>query len=64
MLLNSSMIFKIATLLNSICLILILFILAKQYGDMATLWDMTTEIDTMFKEIVNAIKDKRAGTSV
>ncbi len=31
---------------------------------MATLWDMITEIDTMFKEIVNAIKDKRAGTSV
>jgi len=58
------MIFKIATLLNSICLILILFILAKQYGDMATLWDMVTEIDIMFKDIIEAITNKRAGTNV
>ena len=52
------MIFKIATLLNSICIILMLFILSKQYGDMGTLWDMVTEIDLMFKEIIMKITEK------
>ena len=52
------MIFKIATLLNSICIILMLLILSKQYGDMGTLWDMVTEIDLMFKEIIMKITEK------
>lgn len=31
---------------------------------MATLWDMVTEIDIMFKDIIEAITNKRAGTNV
>ena len=58
------MIFKIATLLNSICIILMLFILSKQYGDMGTLWDMVTEIDLMFKEIIMKITEGKPGTEV
>ena len=56
------MIFKIATLLNSICIILMLFIISKQYSDMAMLWDMITEIDLMFKEIIMKITEGTAGT--
>ena len=54
------MIFKIATLLNSICIILMLFIISKQYSDMAMLWDMITEIDLMFKDIITRITEGNA----
>ena len=53
------MIIKIAVLLNSICIILMLFMLSKQYADMGTLWDTVMEIDTMFKDIIDKIKDER-----
>ena len=52
------MIIKIAVLLNSICIILMLFMLSKQYADMSTLWDTVMEIDTMFKEIIDNHGDK------
>ena len=58
------MIFKIATLLNSICIILMLFIISKQYSDMAMLWDMITEIDLMFKDIITRITEGNAGQQI
>jgi len=57
-------IFKIATLLNSICIILMLFIISKQYSDMAMLWDMITEIDLMFKDIITRITEGNAGQQI
>jgi|AOAMet2_C27A4_80_1029296.scaffolds.fasta_scaffold29576_1 hypothetical protein len=58
------MIIKIAVLLNSICIILMLFMLSKQYADMGTLWDTVMEIDTMFKDIIDKIKDEREGVKI
>ena len=58
------MIFKIATLLNSICIILMLFIISKQYSDMAMVWDMITEIDLMFKDIITRITEGNAGQQI
>ena len=58
------MIFKIATLLNSICIILMLFIISKQYSDMAMLWDMITEIDLMFKDIITRLTEGNAGQQI
>ena len=58
------MIFKIATLLNSICIILMLFIISKQYSDMAMLWYMINEIDLMFKDIITMITEGNAGQQI
>ena len=41
-----------------------LFMLSKQYADMSTLWDTVMEIDTMFKDIIDKIKDEREGVKI
>ena len=46
------------------CIILMLFIISKQYSDMAMLWDMITEIDLMFKDIITRITEGNAGQQI
>tara|TARA_Y100000590_G_scaffold296704_1_gene334309 strand:+ start:1025 stop:1153 length:129 start_codon:yes stop_codon:yes gene_type:complete len=41
-----------------------LFIISKQYSDMAMLWDMITEIDLMFKDIITRITEGNAGQQI